>query len=90
MWGRKGRGDGAFAQYAAGVAVDASRHVYVADYDNHRIQVFDSGGDFRGKWGKQGFGKGEFLGPRFVARDAEGFVYVTDGRQRIQVFKVEW
>jgi hypothetical protein len=35
-----------------GVAVDSSGNVYVADTTNHRIQKFDSSGDFLLTWGK--------------------------------------
>jgi hypothetical protein len=40
-WGTQGSGNGQF-DYPMDVAVDASGNVYVADYDNHRIQVFGS------------------------------------------------
>jgi hypothetical protein len=38
--------------------------VYIADTDNHRIQVFDADGTFLGKWGSEGSGDGQFLAPR--------------------------
>ena len=41
QWGTQGTGDGQFNN-PAGVAVDASGNVYVADTDNNRIQVFGS------------------------------------------------
>ena len=37
-----------------GVAVDSSGNVYVTDYNNNRIQKFDSNGKFITKWGSEG------------------------------------
>ena len=42
QWGSEGSGPGQF-YYPAGVAVDATGHIYVADTDNDRIQVFGCG-----------------------------------------------
>ncbi len=55
-WGRNG-GDGtpgtAEGEFEdpASVALDGAGNVYVADRDNHRIQKFDSSGDFIRMWG---------------------------------------
>jgi NHL repeat len=38
-WGSRGSGPGQFG-YPYGVAVDAQRHVYVADTSNRRIEKF--------------------------------------------------
>ena len=38
-WGEYGTGDGQFSSLT-GVAIDADKNVYVAEYDNHRIQKF--------------------------------------------------
>jgi DNA-binding beta-propeller fold protein YncE len=65
-------GDGQF-QEPWGIAVDDQGTVYVADTWNHRIQVFDSDGTFRTKWGTYGLtaDAGQLLyGPRDVAVDA--------------------
>ncbi len=44
-WGSKGEGEGQFNLPHA-VRVDSKGHVYVADRENKRVQVFDAGGKF--------------------------------------------
>jgi DNA-binding beta-propeller fold protein YncE len=44
-WGERGNGPGQFNTPHA-IAVDAKDNVYVADRGNHRIQVFDTNGNF--------------------------------------------
>ena len=76
---------------------DSSGNIYVADIYNHRIQKFDSNGNFITKWGSSnvgpyggsasGGGNGEFYEPRGIATDASGNVYVSDTtNSRIQKF----
>jgi len=73
-----------------GVAVDSSGNIYVADSgedtDNHRIQKFDSNGNFILKFGTFGSDIGQFSFPRDVAVDSSGNIYVADStNHRIQV-----
>ncbi len=70
-----------------GIAVDASGNVYVADRSDHRIQKFDSDGNYLTQWGYYGNGEGQFKYPSGVAVDASGNVYVADTSNcRIQKF----
>lgn len=81
-----------------GIAVADNGNVYVADTWNHRIQYFTPNGDFLGSWGKfitipegqTANNAGAFYGPRDVAINSEGLVYVTDtGNKLVQVFDSE-
>ncbi len=56
-------------------------------YSNNRVQKFDSNGSFITKWGSEGSKDGQFDGPKGIAVDSHGNVYVTDeGNTRIELF----
>ncbi|WP_250987966.1 PKD domain-containing protein [Methanoculleus oceani] len=85
-WGSEGSGEGEFRN-PNDVAVDAAGNIYVADYSNHRIQLFDSNENFLGQWGSYGSGDGQLIQPISIAFDAAGNVYVVEAdNHRIQVF----
>ena len=59
----------------------------MVDYDNSRIQKFNSSGTFITKWGSSGSGDGQFAEPQGIAVDSSGNVYVADHyNNRIQKF----
>jgi uncharacterized protein (TIGR03663 family) len=88
-WGSQGAAPGQFTD-PRGVAVDGEGRVYVADGNNHRIQVFDPDGQFITQWGSQGVGPGQFQEPWGVAVDQDGNVYVADTwNHRLQKFDSE-
>ena len=88
--GSSGTGSGKFKS-AAGVAVDASGNVFVADTSNHRVQRYDAAA---GTWAtlgglSYGSGNGQFALPSGVAVDPSGTgqaVVVADtNNSRVQV-----
>ena len=85
--GTKGSGPLQFNQ-VHDIAINTSNNkVYVADKNNHHIQVLNSDLTFSNTFGKFGRNKGEFDYPWGIACDSTGNVYVADfGNNRIQVF----
>lgn len=81
--GGMGRGEGQFFMPRGGF-VDSSQNIFVADYGNDRVQVFDKYWKFTGLFGEFGwsteeetrFAGGQFNGPLSVC--AERYVYVVD------------
>jgi YYY domain-containing protein len=73
-----------------GVAIASDGTIYIADWDNHRIQAFNRELDFVRKWGERGDLPSQFKQPGDVAIDAGNNVYVADTwNQRVQVFTAE-
>ena len=75
-----------------GVTVSAAAsEAFVADCDNHRIQVFTLGGQFVRGWGARGTADGAFQYPVAVALSSNGdMIYVIDnGNYRVQVFQLD-
>ncbi|MFB6286449.1 MAG: SMP-30/gluconolactonase/LRE family protein, partial [Candidatus Bipolaricaulia bacterium] len=82
-----------------GVTVASDGRIYVADTNNHRVQVFNSDGEFLDQWGSfcdlasgegcnDADGQGQFNAPEGIAfAPATDTVYVADsGNNRIQGF----
>ena len=77
-----------------GVAVGPDGSVYVSDTWNHRVQKFDANGTFIKMWGTFGLSDAKtpsaLYGPRGIAVDAQGHVYVADtGNKRIAIFDAD-
>ena len=64
-----------------GVAVDGEGYVFVSDFDNKRILIFDQSGEFVGEWGTD-----VLISPRGIVIDDDGMFYVCDNHE-IVVFK---
>ncbi|MBI2863327.1 MAG: TIGR03663 family protein [Chloroflexi bacterium] len=70
-----------------GIAVDGEGNLYVTDTGNHRVQKFNSRGEFLGAFGGIGSREGQFLEPVGIGVDVEGTIYVADTwNHRIQKF----
>ena len=74
-----------------GIAISPTTgHIYVADCNNHRIQVLNPDLTFSYSFGSKGSAEGQLTLPVFIAIDNQGLVYVSDnGNHRIQVFTSE-
>ncbi|MGH7441097.1 MAG: NHL repeat-containing protein [bacterium] len=94
--GQAGEGPGQFHE-PCGVAVDSSGNVFVADTFHTtsangglpwgRVEKFDPSFAFLGEVDKSGSGQPGFFGPRSVAVDGQGRVWMSDtGNSRLLVF----
>ena len=77
-------------------AINSSGHVYIASTDNNFIIRHDPVEQRATcttcfiKWGTAGSGDGQFKGPRGIAIDSSGNVYIADtGNNRIQKFDAD-
>ena len=87
--GQPGSEPGSFDE-PGGLTIDSQGNLYVADIFNHRVQKFDSEGNFLAQVGGNGPDEGQFNEPWGVAVDAEGNVYVADSfNHRIQKFDAD-
>ena len=70
--GSEGNGNGEF-KYAIGITKGPDGNLYVADHNNHRVQVLDKNGTFIKKFGENGTAPGKLAQPRDL-------IFLPDGR----------
>jgi RHS repeat-associated protein len=88
-FGTAGGGTGQFAT-PKGIAFNAKGEFWVADDGNHRIQEFNSAGEYEHVIGSFGETNGLMKNPKGVAVDGKGNIWVADtGNNRIQEFNSE-
>ena len=88
-FGKKGSANGMF-QFPLGIAVSNRDEIAVTDQYNHRVQIFNSNGDFIRSFGRSGNNQGEFNRPFGIAYDKDGNIFVADNNNnRIQIFSRE-
>ncbi len=62
-------------------------YILVTDVLEHKVQIFDHGGNYRGQFGEEGSGDGQLINPRGIVATADGRIFVVDsGNDRIQEF----
>jgi tripartite motif-containing protein 71 len=84
-WGSYGTGNSQFIS-AVAICCDSSDNVYVGEsyysgvYSNynHRVQKFDSSGNYITQWGSYGIGHGNFNGITGIASDTSDNIWVMD------------
>ena len=71
-----------------GIAISPiTGQVFIADWDNHCIQILNPGLTFSRSFGSKGSASGRFHYPHGIAIDSQGLVYVADtNNHRIQKF----
>jgi len=68
-----------------GIAIDEDDMIYVSD-TNHRVQKFDSGGNWLSLFGERGTGNAQFEYPKGLAVNSNGQIYIADEfNHRIQI-----
>ncbi len=82
-WGSSGTADG---QFDTPFGIDASvrSKIFVVDFRNDRVQKFDADGTH-----ELTFGAGQLVGPRHVAIDDHGNVYVTVDAQHLEKYAAD-
>lgn len=81
-WGGSGNANGEFDSPLDAAA--GNGRIYIADANNHRIQVFDYSGHFLLKWGRASAVEPVSFGlPADVAVDQAGYLYVTSTRPAV-------
>jgi len=73
----------------ADIAFDKKENMYVADYGNHRIQKFDSNGNFISSFGEFGTARGELNNPADILITNSQLYVVDWNNNRIQVFEIK-
>jgi DNA-binding beta-propeller fold protein YncE len=85
-----GSGDGEFDTPRGITVLGSSGEVAVTDCNNHRVQIFDSEGNYKRQFGTEGKKEdGQFYHPRDLASDAHSNLLVVDVTSRLQVFSPE-
>lgn len=85
-FGGRGGEPGQF-RFPSHLAVDPAGNIYVTDFMNFRVQVFDRDGSFIRSFGQMGDGPGDMPRPKGIAVDRADHLYVVDaGFELVQIF----
>lgn len=88
-FGSEGSSDGLLCR-PWGVCCDKKGNIIVADRTNHRIQIFDSIGNYSHKFGCHGTGPGQFDRPAGITIDSGNRIIVADkDNHRVQVLTTD-
>jgi sugar lactone lactonase YvrE len=88
-FGGQGNETGKF-RFPSHLTVDAAGNVYVTDFMNFRVQIFDRDGRFLRTFGQVGDGPGDMPRPKGLAIDRDEHLYVVDaGFELVQIFDAQ-
>ena len=62
------------------------KYVYVSDRGGHCIVVYETSGQFVTSFGRRGLNEGELQRPFCITSCTDGFIYVCDWDNRVQIF----
>lgn len=80
-WGEPGPGKSQF-RLPHNIWIDKADRVWIADRENHRVQIFDSEGKFLDQWT-------DLLRPTHVYMDKDETVYISELCRRISIFSID-
>jgi len=80
-WGNPGPGHGQF-RLPHNIWIDKEDRVWIADRENHRVQIFNSEGKFLEQWT-------DLLRPTHVFIDENNTVYISELCRRISIFTID-
>jgi len=87
-FGVSGSGPGRFG-VVGGIVADEMGYTYVADRLKSVVLIFDGDFKFMKEFGYRGPGPDNLVGPKYLALDAQGKLYVSQLKDRgISVFKI--
>ena len=88
-FGSRGNENGQFGiPYRA--TINSKGNILICDWNNDRIQIFDSKGKFISTFGSTGFENGQFSHPTGITVNSKGEILVCDrDNHRIQIFDSE-
>ncbi|XP_077981347.1 E3 ubiquitin-protein ligase TRIM45-like [Glandiceps talaboti] len=66
--------------------IDSQGILYVTDFDNHRVQVFNTDDEFLYKFGIKGQSEGQLYYLRGIVMDKDRYLYISDSKHRVQKF----
>jgi sugar lactone lactonase YvrE len=64
------------------IKISPDNLVYATEEYNHRVQVFDTNGNFMHKFGAYGSADDQFINPKGIAIGSDGKVYIADAGNR--------
>ncbi len=80
-WGEPGAGKGQF-RLPHNIWIDRKDRIWIPDRENHRVQIFDTEGNFLDEWI-------DMWRPTHVYMDKDETVYISELSRRVSIFTIE-